>query len=340
MNILVTGNLGYIGSVLTEILEDKGHEVTGYDAGYFKDCELYPSKLLKKQIIKDIRNIKKTDLKDINAIIHLAGLSNDPLGDFRPGVTEKINLIATINLAKLAKENGVSRFVYASSQSMYGLSDNMQELDEEKSQKKPVTSYAKTKWESEIEIKKLNCSNFVVSCFRPSTVFGLSPRLRCDIVFNNFVACAFTTGKIEILSDGSPWRPVVHINDVCQAFLSGIEAPAEIIGGKAFNVGLPDGNFTVKKLAETAKKFVPKCELVYLNKHTDPRTYRVSFDRILNDLKDYYKPQWNLERGAKQLVDFFKRVNFKESDFRGQKYTRISQIKYLIENKIISEDLI
>ena len=140
MNILVTGNLGYIGSVLTEILEDKGHEVTGYDAGYFKDCELYPSKLLKKQIIKDIRNIKKTDLKDINAIIHLAGLSNDPLGDFRPGVTEKINLIATINLAKLAKENGVSRFVYASSQSMYGLSDNMQELDEEKSQKKPVTS--------------------------------------------------------------------------------------------------------------------------------------------------------------------------------------------------------
>jgi nucleoside-diphosphate-sugar epimerase len=240
----------------------------------------------------------------------------------------------------MAKKAGVKRFVYASSQSMYGLSDTENELDEENSKKNPVTAYARTKWEAEVELKKMYSNEFIVSCFRPSTVFGVSPRLRCDIVFNNLVACAYTTGKVEILSDGSPWRPVVHVRDVCQAFIAGLEAPAELIGGKAFNVGIPNGNFTVRDLAKAAQRAVPGCELVFLNQHTDPRTYKVSFNRILTELKDYYKPKWDLDKGANELVRFFKKINFIEDDFRGDKCNRLIHINNLIKHRKINSNLV
>ena len=181
----------------------------------------------------------------------------------------------------------------------------------------------------------MHSDDFIVTCFRPSTVFGSSPRLRCDIVYNNLVACAYTTGKIEILSDGSPWRPVVHVKDVCQAFMAGLEAPPELVGGKAFNVGIPDGNFTVRDLAKAAQRSVPGCELVFLNKHTDPRTYRVSFSRILSELEHYYKPEYDLDRGGKELVDYFDKVNFTEDDFRGSKCNRLKKLELLkSENKV------
>ena len=337
MRIMVTGDRGYIGSVLVPILKEKNYEVVGYDAGYFKDniLEQFDENYLK--ITKDIRDINKEDLKGVDAIIHLAGLSNDPLGEFSPKLTEDINYSGTMALALMARDIGVSRFVYASSQSMYGISDTSNELDEDDSEKNPVTAYAIAKWNAEQELHSMSTDDFVITSLRPSTVFGASPRLRSDIVFNNLVACAYTTGKIEIMSDGSPWRPVVHIKDVCSAFIAGLEAPATLVSGRAFNVGIPDGNFTVRDIAEAVQRSVPGSELIFTGGHTDPRTYRVSFRRILTELKDYYKPEWDLDMGGRELVEFFDRINFTEQQFRGKETVRLQQLVHLKENNYLND---
>jgi nucleoside-diphosphate-sugar epimerase len=337
MKILVTGDRGYIGSVLVSILQKKGYSVVGLDSGFFNNNLLESFNIKYSKITKDLRDIKIEDFIGIDHVIHLAGLSNDPLGEFSPKLTEDINYIGTIRLAKLAKKAGVSRFVYASSQSMYGISDTSTELDEDDSEKSPVTSYAIAKWKAEQELHKMTTKAFVVTSMRPSTVFGASPRFRCDIVFNNLVACAYTTGIIEIMSDGTPWRPIVHIRDVCSAFIAGIEAPASIVSGKAYNVGIPNGNYTVREIAEAAQRAVPGCDLIFTGEHTDPRTYRVSFTKILSELKDYYKPEWNLEKGGKELVEFFDRVNFTEQKFRGRETIRLNQISYL-KNQMMIDD--
>ena len=339
MKVMVTGERGYIGAVLMPILKEKGYEVVGYDSGYFSEnlLEQFDEDYLK--ITKDIRDITREDLKGVNAIIHLAGLSNDPLGEFSPGLTEDINYNGTVRLAEMAKDVGVSRFVYASSQSMYGISDTCNELDEDDSEKNPVTAYAIAKWNAEQQLHSMSTDDFVVTSLRPSTVFGASPRLRCDIVFNNLVACAYTTGKIEIMSDGTPWRPVVHIQDVCSAFISGIEAPAILVSGRAFNVGIPNGNFTVRDLAEAAQRTVSGCELIFTGEHTDPRSYKVSFNRILIELKDYFKPKWNLDMGGKELVELFDRVDFTEKDFRGKNTIRLKQLMLLKNNNYIDSSL-
>ena len=337
MKIMVTGDRGDIGAVLIPILKEKDYEVVGYDSGYFSENLLEEFDDYYTKTTKDIRDIDKKDLKGIDGIIHLAGLSNDPLGEFSPSLTEDINYKGTMRLAELAQETGITRFVYASSQSMYGISDTSNELDEDDSEKNPVTAYAIAKWNAEQELHKMTSDDFVVTSLRPSTVFGASPRLRCDIVFNNLVACAYTTGKIEIMSDGTPWRPVVHIKDVCSAFLAGLEAPAEIVSGRAFNVGIPDGNFTVREIAEAAQHSVPGSELIFTGEHTDPRTYKVSFKRILTELKDYYKPEWDLEMGGKDLVEMFDRIGFTENQFRGKDTIRLQQLTYLKEKKEIDE---
>ncbi len=334
---MVTGNMGYIGPVLMSALKEKGYDVIGYDSGYFADNLLEEINEDYLQITKDIRDITKKDLAGIDTIIHLAGLSNDPLGEFSPKLTEDINYIGTMQLAEMAKDVGVSRFVYASSQSMYGVSDTSSELDEDNSEKNPVTAYAIAKWNAEQQLHSMITDDFVVTSLRPSTVFGASPRLRCDIVFNNLVACAYTTGKIEIMSDGTPWRPVVHIKDVCSAFIAGVEAPSTIVSGKAFNVGIPNGNFTVRDIAEAAQRSVPGSELIFTGEHTDPRTYRVSFNRILSELKDYYNPKWDLDMGGKELVEMFDRIGFTEKQFRGKETIRLQQLFYLKDNNVIDD---
>ena len=337
MKILVTGSQGYIGTVLCQILKEKKYNVVGYDVGYYKDNVLIPHYEEIFTISKDIRDVVEQDLEGFDVVIHLAALSNDPLGEFSPRLTREINLDATLNLAKIAKKARVSRFIFSSSQSMYGISKNDNELDEINSEKKPVTEYAKTKWEAELAINKLSCKNFSVTCLRPSTVFGASNRLRCDIVFNNLVACAFTTGKIEIKSDGSPWRPVVHVKDVCSAFISIIEAPLKYVQGKAFNVGIKNGNYTVRDLAIAAQKVVKGSELVFTNEHNDPRTYKVSFNRIFDSLSDYYKPSWDLIKGGQELVSLFKKIKFEEKDFRSKKTIRLKQLIFLKENRFLDD---
>jgi len=340
MNILVTGNEGYIGPVLSGMLMYRGHDIVGYDTEYYKDNALDPYPCIARQIYKDLRDVTREDLAGVDVVMHLAGLSNDPLGELAPGLTEDINFRGTMALARFAKEVGVGRFIYASSQSMYGIADVSCEVEEDNSEKNPITAYAKTKWEAECQLMRLGDDRFSVTALRPSTVFGASPNLRCDIVFNNLVACAYTTGKIEIKSDGTPWRPVVHVQDVSSAFIAAMEAPRDIVAGEAFNIGIPNGNYTVRDLAEAAQRAVPGSTLVFTGEHgSDSRTYRVSFHKILTRLKDYYKPQWNLDRGGKELVDLFRRINFTEEQFRGRTTIRLKQIRHLLGEHKLNPDL-
>ncbi|CCH49311.1 NAD-dependent epimerase/dehydratase family protein [Pseudodesulfovibrio piezophilus] len=339
--VLVTGNLGYIGTVLTPILSDLGYTVHGLDTEFYDEtCQLYPfASGVDKQVRKDVRDVEPADFEGVDAVIHLASLSNDPLGEFDPSITEAINYTATMRVADCARTAGASRFVYASSQSMYGVSDTSVELDEDDSEKNPVTAYAKTKWRAECELRDMVDDRFLTTFFRPSTVFGASPRLRCDIVFNNLVACAHTTNRVEIMSDGTPWRPVIHIRDVCSAFISGLTAPRETVAGRAFNVGIENGNFTVRDLAEAAQRAVPGSDLVFTGEHVDSRTYRVGFNRILTELKGHFMPEWGLDRGGQELVELFKRVSLTEEDFRGEKCIRLMRLKNLISQGQLDSNL-
>jgi nucleoside-diphosphate-sugar epimerase len=340
MRILVTGNLGYIGSVLTPRLIDLDHEVVGLDCGFFRDCVLGAVPDDVPTVLRDMRDVRPEDIVGVDAVIHLAGLSNDPLGALVPTLTEDINFHATVRLANLAKDAGVKRFIYSSSQSMYGISTSDAELDEDNSVKSPVTAYARTKWAAETALRDMATPNFLTVSFRPSTVFGVSPRQRCDIVFNNLVGAGFTTGMISIKSDGSPWRPVVHVRDVCQAFEAGLNAPGEVINGRAFNVGPIGGNYTVRDLADAAQRANPGSSLEYTGEHgNDSRTYRISFDRINRDLKDYFQPEWNLAAGAKELVDHWEEIGFTEEMFDGPECTRLEQLRKLRSEGEISEDL-
>ena len=329
--VLVTGDKGYVGSVLTDILLRRGYLVTGFDTGYYRECLVEPSVTRYSSIERDIRDISTSDLEGIDAVVHLAALSNDPLGEFAPKLTEQINLEGTIRLAKCARDAGVQRLVYASSQSMYGVSNTDHELDEDDSDKNAITAYARTKWDAELRLRKLSDSDFTVVCFRPSTIFGSSPRLRCDIVFNSLVACAYTTGKIEIKSDGTPWRPVVHVRDACSAFIAGLEAPSSIVNGRSYNVGISNGNYSVRDLAEAAGRAVPGSVITYTGEHgPDARTYRVSFQRILTELSEWYQPEWDLDRGGQELVELFDRVGFTEDQFRGRETNRLDQLNHLV----------
>jgi len=276
----------------------------------------------------------------ITEVVHLAGLSNDPLGELDASLTEAINYDGSMRLGELARDAGVRRLIYASSQSMYGISDSDQALDEYLSEKLPLTAYAKTKWEAELALMSMRAPGFEVTAFRPSTVFGASPRLRCDIVFNNFMACAFTTGSIELKSDGKPRRPAVHVLDVCEAFIAGLEADASLVDGRAFNVGVADGNYTVRQLALAAQAAVPGTDLVFTGEHgSDSRTYTVGFDRILGELGSHFNPSWDLNRGGAELIRFFRETGFEERHFRGGVCNRLIRIGELIEAGRIDESL-
>lgn len=339
MNVLVTGNNGYIGSMLTGLLLDKGYRVTGLDTNYYRGCEFnnyhYPQL---KQIVKDIRKIEKKDLDGIEAVIHLAALSNDPLGAFDVKLTDDINYLATVKLAKIAKEAGVRRFIYASSCSMYGIAG--QDAVTENSPLAPVTEYAISKVKSEAALAKLADDSFSPVYLRASTAYGIAPMLRCDLVVNNLVGWAYTTGKIRIMSDGTPWRPTIHVEDLSKAYLACLECPVEIVHDEAFNVGRNSENYQIKDMANVAKKIVPGCEVEYTYEHgSDSRTYKVSFDKISQKLKDYFKPSWDIEKGIRQIYEAFKGHGLTLEEFTGNKYVRINQLKKLVQQKTIDDNL-
>lgn len=337
--ILVTGNLGYIGSTMVPVLTEEGYDVIGYDIGYYENCYLVPRRQkLIKQIKKDLRDVEPEDLVGVDCIIHLAGLSNDPLGEFKQSLTEDINYKATMRLAECAQKAKVKRFLYTSSQSIYGLSDTSKEVDEEGT-KNPITSYAKTKWQSECDLRKLCNDEFIVAYLRPATAYGASPNLRTDIVLNQFVAYSYINKRIEIKSDGTPWRPMTHIRDITAAFMACVEAPAELISNQAFNVGTSDNNYTVRELAEAAQKCVEDTEMTFTGEHTDPRSYRVSSRKILCVLKDYYKPEWNILKGADELIRFYKDTGFNKETFYGEKTVRLKCLMKRIQEGFLDQNL-
>lgn len=339
MNILITGNLGYIGHVMTPYLASLGHNITGLDVAFFRKNMLKPViQPVVKQIAKDTRDVEPEDFTGFDAVIHLAALSNDPIGELDKQLTFDINLNATLRVAECAKKAGVSRFLFASSPSMYGISTLDGELPEE-GEKHPLTAYAETKWLAEQQLATLNDDNFTVIFLRPATAYGASPNLRCDVVYNNFVACAYTTGKIDIKSDGTPWRPLAHVEDISRAFAAGLDAPRELVAGKAFNIGVSNGNYTVRQLAEAAQNAVPGAGLTFSGEHADSRSYRVSFNRILTELGQYYKPEWNLERAGAELVELFNETTFTEQDFKGPRTVRLARLKELMDSGRLDNNL-
>jgi nucleoside-diphosphate-sugar epimerase len=340
MKVLVTGDRGYIGSVLTTRLLTLGCEVHGIDVGFFDDCTVSPVVDLHQSISKDIRGVEREDLVGFDAIIHLAGLSNDPLGDLDESITYEINYHASCRLFDLASTSGVKRFIYSSSQSMYGISPADITLSEDDSVKNPATAYAKSKWQVEEHIFSRQSNGMQVVALRPSTVFGPSPRLRCDIVFNSLLGSGFSTGKIEIKSDGTPIRPVVNIDDVCSAFVAALYAPSKLVNGRSFNVGVPNGNYTVKDLAEAASRLLAGCPIIYTGEHgSDSRTYRVSFDRILTELSPYYVPRGDLYSNGLELLHFFKNIRFTDSTLRGAQTNRLVKVKQLLESGKVDHKL-
>lgn len=335
---------------MTKMLLNKGYGVVGFDTGFYQGCtfggeddktnllSFDDTDLQVRQIKKDIRNISAADLENIDAIIHLAALSNDPLSVFMPELTSEINFKASLRLAELAKQKGIKRFVYASSCSMYGIAGEAPVSED--SPLAPVTAYAISKADSERELAKLADENFSPIYLRPGTAYGVSPMLRCDLVVNNLTGWAYTTGKIKIMSDGTPWRPIIHVEDFCRGFIACLEAPIELVHNQAFNLSQNSENYQIKDIADAVKEVVPGCEIEYTGEHgADSRTYRVSFDKISTVLKDYYKPTWNLKAGVKQLYEAFKEHGLTYEEFMGNKYIRLNQLKKLIDEKKINDTL-
>lgn len=339
MKVLVTGNNGYIGPVMTKMLKQQSHEVIGLDNNFFDDCNFFKADALPdRQILRDIREITHDEVKGVDAVIHLAGLSNDPLGEINPKLTDEINYLATIKLAKLAKEAGAKRFVFASSCSMYGIARSDKPLTEE-GELNPITAYARAKADSEKHLAKLADDNFHPVFMRNATVYGVSPKLRLDLVVNNLVAWAHLTGEINIMSDGTPWRPIVHIEDFCRAFVAALNAPEDKIHCQAFNVGINEENYQVKTIAEEVKKVVPACQIIIKNETgQDERTYRVDFSKIKNTLD--FKPQWDLPKGIEELYAAYKTNNLTMEGFQSAKYFRVRTLKYLIESRQIDNSLL
>lgn len=338
MRLLLTGHNGYIGTVMVPVLQSAGHEVVGLDTSFFEDCVLGPAVPHIQEIKKDLRDITSQDLKGFDAVIHLAALSNDPLGDLKPELTYDINLQATIQLARLAREAGVQRFLYSSSCSIYGASGADDLLDEE-APMRPITPYAESKVKAEEELRKMADEHFSPIYLRNATAYGFSPRLRGDIVLNNLTAWAYTTGKILIMSDGTPWRPIVHIEDISQAFLLCLTAPRDVIHNQAINIGAATENYQVRDLAEIVKETVPNAAVVYEGKSGhDPRNYRVDFTKLTTLLPEF-KPRWNARLGAQQLYKAYREYGLTLDDFQGRKYIRLNQLKHLLNTNCLDDQL-
>lgn len=328
MKVLVTGHKGYIGACLVPMLLDRGHDVTGLDSDLFAACTFVGGLADVPAYECDVRDATPEMLEGFDAVIHLAGLSNDPLGDYDPTLTEQINERASIEIARVAKSVGVKRFLFASSCSNYGASgDNF--LDEN-ARFNPVTPYGRSKVNVELAVGPLADDDFSPIFLRASTAYGVSPRIRFDLVLNNLTAWAYTTGEVFLKSDGTPWRPIVHIADISRAYIAALEAPRELVHGQAFNVGTTTENYQIRELAELVREVVPNSKIAFADDAApDTRCYRVDCNRIARQLRNF-KPQWTARRGVEELYDAFCRQKITLEDFEGERYKRIAHIKSLI----------
>lgn len=337
MKILVTGHLGYIGTVLTPMLLKKGHEVVGMDADWFSRCTFGDAKQIVDvpNIRKDIRQATVNDLRGFDCIMHLAALSNDPLGNYDAELTDEINHRAAVRLGEMAKQAGVRHFIFSSTCSNYGVAgDNF--IDETGSFN-PYTPYAKAKVAAELGLKPMSDKNFSVTLMRSATAFGYSPRIRWDLVLNNLTAHAACTGKIYMKSDGTPWRAIVHIEDISRAFTAVAEAKREIVHDQAFNVGQTKENYHVSEIAQFVARTVPNSKIEYApGAGPDPRCYRVNCDK-LGRLVPAYQPKWTAAAAVKQVYESIKKYGLAVEDFEGAKFARLPHMKKLIADGVVDE---
>ncbi|HRQ40413.1 MAG TPA: SDR family oxidoreductase [Chloroflexota bacterium] len=330
MRVLVTGHNGYIGPVLTSMLLQEGYEVTGLDSNFFAECIFDGHAPDIPEIQKDIRDVAPADLEGFDAVIHLAALSNDPIGNLNPDLTYEINHRASVRLAELAKQVGIGRFLFASSCSLYGAAAGEDALDEEAAFN-PVTPYGVTKMLFEQDVRKLADENFSPVFLRNATAYGVSPHLRFGLVLHDLVALAHTTGLVYLKSDGTPWRPIIHIEDISRAFIAALRAPREVIHNQAFNVGISTENYQIRELAEIVQEIVPNCRIEYApDAGPDKRSYRVDFSKIGQMLPEF-KPQWNARLGAQELYDAFLRVELTSEDYEAPTFKRLDRIKELLD---------
>ncbi len=322
---------------MTPMLLAAGHEVVGIDTDLYQRCTFGDGFPTIPTIQKDIRDVVAADLDGFEGILHLAGLSNDPLGDLNPSLTFDINYKASVRLAELAKQVGVERFIFSSSCSNYGAAGDAPV--NETSEFNPVTPYGSSKAMTEMDVTKMADDSFSPTFLRSATAYGVSPRLRFDLVLNNLVAWAITTGKVHIKSDGTPWRPIVHIEDISRAFLAVLHAPRELIHNESFNVGRTQENYRISEIADIVKETVPGCEIEYAeDAGPDLRCYRVDCEKIAKTLPEF-QPQWTAKKGAEELYNTYKKVGLTLDEFEGERYKRIAHIKYLISDGLLDQNL-
>ena len=338
MKVLVTGHHGYIGSVLAPALREAGQDVVGLDTFFYRGCDFGDGAEFEPALACDLRDVQPADLEGFDAVVHLAALSNDPLGDFNPNWTYSINRDGAVELARTAREAGVRRFVFASSCSMYGAAEGDAALTEE-APLRPLTPYAESKVGAELALAELAGDGFSPVSMRNATVYGLSPRLRLDIVLNNLVAWAHTTGAIQLQSDGSSWRPLVHVRDVARATLSLLEAPEDVVSGEAFNIGSAEQNYRIRDLAEIVHDRLPECEVTFAEGASpDPRSYRVDFAKFSSAFPEC-RFEWTAERGADELARAYEEVGLTFDDFQGHRFIRLGQLRRLLDADALDSEL-
>ena len=329
VKVLVTGHDGYIGTVLTPMLKAEGHDVTGLDSRLYRDCTFGESPAEIPCLQADVRDVTASDLTGFDAVIHLAGLCNDPLGDLDPEVTLDINFRASVRLAELAREAGVARFLFSSSCSIYGAQGD--DYVTEEGAARPVTPYGSSKILAEEGISRLASENFSPTHLRNATVYGASPRLRGDLVVNNLVAYAFTTGEVHIKSDGTPWRPLIHVEDVSRAFVTILHAPRELIHDEVFNVGGTEENYRIREVADAVEATVPGSKIAYApGAGPDKRNYRVSCDKLHSTLSGF-RLKWTVPRGVVELYEAYRRWGLTYEGFLGSRLMRIARVQELLD---------